>query len=92
LRLIEIHCIAGRAQSHAPGFLHAYSVGANNAEASQRRRMMSISTHDRISGTPARVKALGEFISYAKRQPGVVFMRKDAIAEWALREPTVLRV
>jgi len=53
-------------------------------EADSRRRMMSISTHDRIAGTPGRVKALNEFIEYAKRQPGVVFLRKDQIAELAL--------
>lgn len=54
------------------------------AEAGRRRRMMSISTHDRISGTPARVKQLGEFLAYAQKQPGVVFVRKDRIAQWAL--------
>lgn len=53
-------------------------------EAGSRRRMMSISTHDRIAGTSGRVKALGEFIEYAKRHPGVVFLRKDQIAEVAL--------
>jgi peptidoglycan/xylan/chitin deacetylase (PgdA/CDA1 family) len=58
-------------------------------EAAMRRRMMSISTHDRIGGTPARVKVLGEFIAYAKRHPGVVFLRKDAIADLALTLPDV---
>ena len=53
-------------------------------ESASRRRMMSISTHDRIAGTPARVKALGDFIAYAKQHPGVVFMRKDQIADLAL--------
>jgi len=46
--------------------------------------MMSISTHDRISGIPGRVKLLEEFIKYAQKQKGVVFMRKDEIAKWAL--------
>ncbi|XXF79676.1 polysaccharide deacetylase family protein [Myxococcaceae bacterium GXIMD 01537] len=55
-----------------------------HAEAATRRRMMSISVHDRIGGTPARVKVLGEFIDYARSHPGVVFMRKDAIARFAL--------
>ena len=54
------------------------------AEAAARRRMMSISTHDRISGIPGRVKLLEEFINYARKQKGVVFMRKDEIAKWAL--------
>jgi peptidoglycan/xylan/chitin deacetylase (PgdA/CDA1 family) len=56
------------------------------AEAAHRRRMMSISTHDRISGTPARVNGLAEFIEYAQRHRGVVFMRKDEIARWALMQ------
>jgi peptidoglycan/xylan/chitin deacetylase (PgdA/CDA1 family) len=55
-------------------------------EASQRRRMMSISTHDRISGTPARVRLLGEFIDYAKSHPGVAFLRKDQIAHWTMSQ------
>jgi peptidoglycan/xylan/chitin deacetylase (PgdA/CDA1 family) len=46
--------------------------------------MMSVSTHDRIAGTPGRVKALDDFIVYAKQQSGVVFMRKDQIADLAL--------
>ena len=54
------------------------------AEAASRRRMMSISTHDRISGIPGRVKLVEDFIKYAQKQKGVVFMRKDAIAKWAL--------
>jgi galactokinase len=38
--------------------------------------MMSISMHDRISGIPGRVKLIEEFIKYAQKQKGVVFMRK----------------
>lgn len=56
-------------------------------EGARRRRMMSISTHDRIGGTPARVKALGTFFDYAQKHPGVVFMRKDEIARFALEDP-----
>lgn len=61
-------------------------------EAARRRRMMSVSLHDRIGGTPARVRQLDAFISHAKRQPGVVFMRKDEIAELALQMTGVPRV
>ncbi|WP_211241529.1 polysaccharide deacetylase family protein [Cystobacter fuscus] len=61
------------------------------AEAATRRRMMSISTHDRIAGRPSRVKALEEFITYAQKQPGVVFMRKDEIARFALESPLTPR-
>ena len=53
------------------------------AEAAQRRRMMSVSVHDRIGGQPAVVKIIEEFIDYTQQQPGVVFMRKDEIARWA---------
>ncbi len=59
------------------------------AEAATRRRMMSISTHDRISGIPGRVKLLEEFIKYAQKHKGVVFMRKDEIAKWALSASNV---
>src|SRR6266436_2587870 len=54
------------------------------AEAAARRRMMSISAHDRISGIPGRVKLLEQFIRYAQKQRGVLFMRKDEIAKWTL--------
>ncbi|MBV9480551.1 MAG: polysaccharide deacetylase family protein [Acidobacteria bacterium] len=54
------------------------------SEAETRRRMMSISAHGRIAGRPARAKVLEEFIIYAQRRPGVVFMRKDEIARFAL--------
>src|ERR1700720_1667083 len=59
------------------------------AEAASRRRMMSISTHDRISGIPGRVKLVEEFVKYAQKHKGVVFMRKDEIARWALSAPNV---
>ena len=53
-------------------------------EATARRRMMSISLHDRIAGKPARVRMLERFLKYALKKRGVVFMRKDQIAEIAL--------
>lgn len=56
------------------------------AEGARRRRMMSISTHDRIGGRPAVVKALDEFFAYALSKPGVVSARKDAIARWTLAD------
>lgn len=54
------------------------------SEADSRRRMMSISAHDYVSGRPGRAKVLEEFIIYAQRRPGVVFLRKDEIARFAL--------
>jgi hypothetical protein len=52
---------------------------------------MSVSAHDRIAGRPARTKALEEFINYAQKQPGVVFLRKDQIARFALESSAMLR-
>jgi peptidoglycan/xylan/chitin deacetylase (PgdA/CDA1 family) len=60
-------------------------------EAGSRRRMMSVSAHDRISGTPQMVKAWDAFLSYARRRPGVAFLRKDAIARYVLQSPLTLR-
>lgn len=54
-------------------------------ESEHRRRQMSISTHDRIGGTPAIVSALDKFLEYAKKHSGVWFARKDEIAEWTLK-------
>jgi peptidoglycan/xylan/chitin deacetylase (PgdA/CDA1 family) len=57
------------------------------AEAAHRLRMISISTHDRISGIPGRGTLMEEFITHVQKQKGVVFMRKDEIAKWALSAP-----
>lgn len=59
------------------------------AEGKNRRRMMSISAHDRIAGTPARVKALDDFIQYALQHDKVKFMRKDNIARWIMEQQGV---
>lgn len=60
-------------------------------EAGRRRRMMSISTHDRIGGTPQVVRVLGEFLKYAAGHEGVWFARKDEIARWALESKETIR-
>ena len=60
-------------------------------ESDHRRRMMSVSAHDRITGRPGRAKVLENFIRYAQKHPGVRFMRKDDIARYALENPTILR-
>jgi peptidoglycan/xylan/chitin deacetylase (PgdA/CDA1 family) len=61
------------------------------AESSNRRRMLSVSAHDRIAGRPSRTKTLEEFIVYAQNHPGVVFMRKDEIARFALNSGQTIR-
>lgn len=53
-------------------------------EGAHRRRLMVISTHDRISGHANRVRALDRFLTYARSKSGVWFARKDEIARWAL--------
>ena len=60
-------------------------------EAGMRRRMMSISAHDRISGSPQMVRVWDEFLSYAKTKRGVSFMRKDEIAKFAASSSLTLR-
>ncbi|VTU34301.1 putative urate catabolism protein [Variovorax sp. PBS-H4] len=60
-------------------------------EAAKRRRMMSVSTHDRVAGRPFRVRSLGRFLEYALGHEGVVAMRKDQIAEIALADTATLR-
>ena len=59
-------------------------------EGATRKRQMSISTHDRISGSPAQVKAIDDFLAYATKQPGVRFMRKDEIARITLNDKTAI--
>nr|MBU3862330.1 polysaccharide deacetylase family protein [Flavobacterium sp. MC2016-06] len=56
-------------------------------EGATKRRMMSISLHDRIGGTPAITRAMEEFIKYAKEKQGVVFMRKIDIAKMIMHDP-----
>lgn len=57
------------------------------AEGSTKRRMMSISLHDRIGGTPAVVKVMDEFLKYAKAHKGTVFMTKADIANMVKNDP-----
>jgi len=60
-------------------------------EAAKRRRMMSISFHDRIGGTPQIVQAARNFFTYATQQKGVSFKRKDQIAQIALTDKNTIR-
>lgn len=60
-------------------------------EAGRRRRMMAVSAHDRISGTPQMVRVWDAFLRYAKSRPGVAFLRKDEITRFVLQSPLTLR-
>ncbi|PZO77455.1 MAG: polysaccharide deacetylase [Mesorhizobium amorphae] len=64
-------------------FDQLYEEGAN------RRRMMVVSLHDRISGHANRVRVLDRFLTYARSKPGVWFARKDEIAAYALETKTI---
>ncbi|MCI0382359.1 MAG: polysaccharide deacetylase family protein [Chlamydiae bacterium] len=55
-------------------------------EGKKRRRMMSVSLHDRIGGTPAIVQIIDQFIKYAKKHKKVAFMRKEEVARIILNE------
>src|SRR6267154_2541406 len=60
-------------------------------EGEHRRRMMSVSAHDRIAGRPARMRALEDFIQYAQSHSAVTFMRKVDIANYAIASPRTVR-
>ncbi|MCU1334849.1 MAG: hypothetical protein JWO19_430 [Bryobacterales bacterium] len=60
-------------------------------ESARKRRMISVSAHDRVAGRASRMRVIEDFIIYAQRQPGVVFMRKDEIAKFALASPITVR-
>jgi peptidoglycan/xylan/chitin deacetylase (PgdA/CDA1 family) len=58
-------------------------------EGAARRRMMSISVHDRISGHASRTRVLDRFLTWAQRRPDVWWARRDQIADWALSTPEI---
>ena len=92
LRNNDILLIEGR--NFTPGqFLEQIKLDFDQLyeEGLNRRRMMSISAHDRISGAPAMVRVWDEFLKYAKSHPGVAFMRKDDIAKYIRASPLTLR-
>jgi peptidoglycan/xylan/chitin deacetylase (PgdA/CDA1 family) len=60
-------------------------------ESANKRRMISIASHDRVAGRPSRMKVIEDFIVYAQKQSGVVFLRKDEIAKFALESPLTIR-
>ena len=59
-------------------------------ESARKRRMLSIATHDRV-GRPSRAKVLEDFIVYAQKHPGVVFLKKEEIARFALNSAQTIR-
>jgi peptidoglycan/xylan/chitin deacetylase (PgdA/CDA1 family) len=61
-------------------------------EGADRRRMMSISLHDRISGHASRVRVLDRFFRWARNKPDVWWARRNEIADWALGTPDITPV
>lgn len=60
-------------------------------ESQVKRRMLSISFHDRIGGTPQMVKSTYDLIKYIQSHKGVSFKRKDEIATMALDDANTIR-
>ena len=56
-------------------------------EGAGRRRMMSLSLHDRVSGHASRVRALDRFLGSVRQARDVWWARRDEIADWALATP-----
>lgn len=53
-------------------------------EGADRRRLMLVAMHDRISGHANRIRVLDRFFTYAQSRGDVWFARKDEIAKWVL--------
>jgi allantoinase len=47
-------------------------------------RLMNIGLHPHVAGHPYRIRALREFLAYAKRHDGVWWATREAVAEWYL--------
>lgn len=60
-------------------------------ESELKRRLMSISFHDRIGGTPQMVKMAHDLVRYMQGHAGVTFKRKDDIAEMTLKDGSSIR-
>ncbi len=92
LRCNDIVLIEGRHFS-ADQFLAQLKLEFSqlHEESVSRRRMMSVSFHDRIGGTPQVVQAAKAFFNFARKQPGVVFRTKEEIAAMTLQDATSIR-
>ena len=91
LRCNDIQLLEGRYFTSAQ-FLETLKLEFDQLykEGATRKRMMSLSTHDRISGTPAQVNVLDQFLTYAKQHDGVKFMRKDEIARMTVNDKNAI--
>jgi peptidoglycan/xylan/chitin deacetylase (PgdA/CDA1 family) len=53
-------------------------------EGAESGRLMNIGLHPHVAGHPYRIRALREFLAYAKRHDGVWWATREAVAEWYL--------
>ena len=54
-------------------------------EGAKSGRIMNVGLHPHVSGRAYRIRALREFIQYAKKLPGVWFTTREEIATWYLK-------
>lgn len=54
-------------------------------EGEHSMRIMNVGLHPHVSGRAHRIRALREFLEYAKSLPGVWFATREEIAEWYLQ-------
>ncbi|AFY61240.1 polysaccharide deacetylase family protein [Synechococcus sp. PCC 6312] len=59
-------------------------------ESAYRRRMMAVTMHDRLQ-RPEHVQTFNEFLEYIIKKPGVTFMKKIDIANFANSDPNTIR-
>ena len=57
----------------------------SEAESSGSGRMMNLGLHPHVSGRAYRIRAIREFLNYAKSMDGVWFATRQEIAEWYLQ-------
>jgi len=55
------------------------------AEGAKTGRMMNVGLHPHVSGLAYRIRAIREFLAYAKSKPGVWITNREQIAEWYLK-------
>ena len=56
------------------------------AEGAESGRLMNIGLHPHLLGHPFRIRALREFIEYAKQFDGVWWAKREEVADWYLAQ------
>ena len=54
-------------------------------EGAKSGRIMNVGLHPHVAGHPYRIRALREFLAYAKKKKGVWWATREAVAEWYLK-------